>query len=194
MMSLVAIPLLVMMPEVLALWLKEVPEGTVLFSRLLIAACMIEQLTRGLVYANQAVGNIKWFSITISSIRILALPISWIMFHFGAPAYVAIVVFLICESIGSFSRIYILSKISSFKSSSFIKSVILQLLPPFIITFTACVLMDFWTIGILGILLVCLVSVICFTAFMYLFGLTSEEKNVVNNIVTSLVEKIGYAK
>ena len=177
MMSLVAIPLLVMMPEVLTLWLKEVPEGTVLFSRLMVAACMFEQLTRGLVYANQAVGNIKWFSITISTIRMLALPISWLFFYFGAPAYVAIIVFLVCETIGSISRVFILSWISDFKVSSFVRSVFLQLMPPFLISILVCIVSYRFLNGIWGMLLVCIITIISYVSIMLLFGLTKEERN-----------------
>lgn len=185
MMSLIAIPLLVMMPEVLSLWLKNVPEGTVLFSRLMITACMFEQLTRGLVYANQAVGNIKWFSITISSIRFLALPVSWLLFFFGAPSYAAIIVFLVCETIGSLSRVYILSKISNFKASAFIHSVFLQLLPPFIISLFVCMVCYSVMNGIWGIIFVSIITAICYMVMVYLLALTKDEKKSVSRLIAS---------
>lgn len=185
-MSLIAIPLLVMMPEVLSLWLKEVPEGTVLFSRLMIAACMIEQLTRGLVYANQAVGNIKWFSITISTIRILALPISWVFFHFGSPAYVAVVVFFICETIGSFSRVFILSKISEFKMIDFVKSVFIQVLPPFIISFVICKASYHFLKGIWGMIAVCIITIITYGIILISVGLTKEERLTIMGLLNTL--------
>lgn len=186
MMSLIAIPLLVMMPEVLALWLKEVPEGTVLFSRLMIAACMFEQLTKGLVYANQAVGNIKWFSITISTIRILALPISWVFFHFGAPAYVAIEVFLFCETIGSFSRVFILSRISDFKIIDFVQSVFIQLLPPFVISFVACMVSYHFLEGIWGMIAVCIITLLTYGVLLVSIGLTKEERVTIVGLLNSL--------
>ena len=194
MMSLVAIPLLVMMPEILTLWLKNVPEGTVLFTRLMVAACMCEQLTRGLVYANQAVGNIKWFSITISAIRFSALPISWICFKLGSPAYVAIVVFLICEAVGSFSRVFVLSKISDFHPIDFFKSVMLQLIPPFILSLVVALVLYSFISGIWGILLICVVADIVFILVMALIGLTSDEKNAINSIIQSFKKKIGYVR
>ena len=190
-MSLVAIPLLVTMPEVLDLWLKEVPEGTVLFSRLMIAACMCEQLTRGLVYANQAIGNIKWFSVSISTIRVLALPISWLFFHWGAPPYAAIIVFLVCESVGSFSRVYILSRISDFKVSSFVRSVFLQILPPFIVALALSLISYHFLSGIWGILVVCVVNLIAYVSMMALTGLTKDERNSVQGIIDSVFHRRG---
>ena len=193
MMSLVSIPLLVMMPEVLTIWLKEVPDGTVLFSRLMITACMFEQLTRGLVYANQAVGNIKWFSITISTIRILALPISWLFFYFGAPAYVAIIVFLVCETIGSFSRVFILSRISDFEIVSFVQSVFLQLLPPFLLALSVCVVGYHFVNGLWGMLIVAMLTIACYITVMLFYGLTNDERVTVAGLLTSFSRgKLGF--
>lgn len=186
MMSLVAIPLLVMMPEVLTLWLKNVPEGTVLFTRLMVSACMFEQLTRGLVYANQAVGNIKWFSITISTIRFMALPISWICFRLGAQAYIAVIVFMICETIGSFCRVFVLYKISDFKPKLFINSVLLQLLAPFAVSIICAVVISKVLPGICGILIVCVVADISYIFLFYFFGMTVEEKETSISIVKSV--------
>lgn len=186
MMSLIAIPLIVMMPEVLFLWLKEVPEGTVLFSRLMIIACMAEQLTKGLVYANQAVGNIKWFSITISSIRILALPISWLFFHFGSPAYVSIVVFLVCETVGSFSRVFILSKISDFKLIDFVKSVFIQVLPPFVVSYAVCMSSYHYLKGVWGMITVCFITIMTYGLLLSSVGLTKEERVSLVGLLNSL--------
>lgn len=183
MMALVAIPLIVTMPEVLKLWLKNVPEHAVLFSRLLIIACMMEQLTRGLVHANQALGNIKWFSITISFVRILALPISIVVLMTGAPAYAAIVVFVICESLGSFSRIFILGKISSFRPSSFFYTVFFPVLPPTALASFLCIVVYNHTQGIWGLVVSFLVAVVCYSVILFFFGLSKNEKDTIFKLI-----------
>ena len=190
MMSLIAIPLLVMIPEILTLWLHEVPEGTILFTRLMVAACMSEQLTRGLVYANQAIGNIKWFSIIVSSIRFIALPISWLLFYFGAPSYVAIVVFFICETFGSFIRVFIMAFISEFKAISFIQSVLLQLLVPFIISILICIFSYHFLKGVWGILAVCVITALTYLILLLFFGLTEEENLSIHKLVASTSKRI----
>lgn len=183
MMSLIAVPLLIMMPDVLGIWLKTVPEGTALFSRLLIAACLVSQLTQGLTYANQAVGNIKWFSIVISTIRILALPVSIIILLLGAPAYVALIVFVVFETIGSFSRVVILSKISSFNPSFFLKDVLLSIIPPFSISLIICLASYRCVNGIWGMVISTMFSALGYIAVFYLIGLTPLEKKAVMNVV-----------
>lgn len=183
-MSLITIPLIVFMPEVLDLWLKDVPPDTALFSRLMVTACMVEQLTCGLVYANQAVGNIKWFSIIVSSLRAMALPLSWVALRFfHAPAFVAIVIFLICESIGSFSRVFILSRISDFKAGPFFRLVLGRILPPLLCSLGISVLLRPLLGGIGGMLCIGVISAAVYTAVFYFFGMTDEENSSVRRML-----------
>lgn len=189
-MSIVCVPLLVMMPEVLTLWLKDVPDGTVLFSRLMILACMSEQLTRGLVFANQAVGNIKWFSIIVSLVRGFALPVSWFFLSLGFPDYVAIIIFFLFETCGSYSRVVVLSKISSFNHLDFFNNVLLKTIPPVFLAFLICVLLHSFTIGLLGMIITAFISAILYIFIVYYFSLTHEERLSVLGILNSVVSKI----
>ena len=189
-MSLVSVPLIVMMPDVLSLWLKEYPEGTVLFSRLMILACMAEQLTRGLVFANQAVGNIKWFSIIVSAVRIAALPLSWICLRMGYPSYVAIIVFLICETLGSYSRVIILSKISEFDRIDFYKQVLIRILPPILMAFAVCGLLYHYLSGWFGLVVSFVVTLLLYSIMVFYIGLTKEEKVTLIGVLNSFVGRI----
>lgn len=187
MMSLLSIPLIVMMPEVLDLWLKDVPQGTVLFSRLLVIACMFEQLTRGLVHANQAIGNIKWFCIIVSTIRMTAMPISLICFLCGAPAYTAIIVFLCCETLGSFSRVIVMSKTTDLKILNFVKSVFFQIIPPFIVAFIVSWISYRFFHDIEGMIAVCFITATTYILLLYTVGLTKEERMSINGMIKSLI-------
>ena len=190
MMSLLTVPLLIMMPEVLDLWLVEYPEGTVLFSRLLLIACMANQLTMGLFYANQAIGDIKWFSIVVSTLRMLSLPISWCFFKFGYPAYVAIVVFVVCESLGAFSRVIILSRLSDeLDVMDFLKSILFRVLPPFLLGLGVCWLLYRYVDSLWGLLAVAAVTVMLYALAMFFFGLAEEERNALKGVALSFLQK-----
>ena len=190
MMSLLTVPLLIMMPEVLDLWLVEYPEGTVLFSRLLLIACMANQLTMGLFYANQAIGDIKWFSIVVSTLRMLSLPISWIFLKLGYPAYVAIVVFVVCESLGAFSRVIILPRLSDeLNVMDFLKSILLRVLPPFLLGLGICWVLYRYVNSLWGLLLVATVTVTVYALAMFFFGLDEDERKALKNVATSFLQK-----
>lgn len=189
MMAFVAIPLIVFMDDILQIWLKEVPEGTASFSSLLIIACMSEQITRGLVYANQAIGNIKWFSISVSTMRFMALPVSCLLFIAGTPAITAIYVFVICEALGSFSRILILKKISDFKPIEFISSVLLRIIPPFVISIGICWVQSRILFGVSGICISAIVSCLIYAILSYIIGLDKTERTAINRIIGSVARR-----
>lgn len=190
MMSILALPLLVMMPEVLNLWLYEYPAGTVLFSRLLLIACMANQLTMGLFYANQAIGNIKWFSIVVSTLRMLSLPVSWCFLRMGYPAYVAIVVFVVCESLGAFSRVLIMSKLSKeLKVADFLKSILLRVLPPFLLGLGVCWALNGFVDSKWSVMWVTAVTVAVYCLAMFFFGLSKDERDAFKGVFNSFLVK-----
>ncbi len=188
-MSFVCIPLLVCTSEILTLWLKNVPDGSVTFIRLLIGACMMEQVTRGLVYASQATGKIKWFSIVVSTIRMCALPVSIVFCLGGSPAYVPLIVFFICETIGSFSRIFIITIIHGGTVIPIFKDIIFKIAPPFVITLFVCHMLKSITSGFSAIIIVCVSSMLIYSCVSYVISLSKEEKAAVNSIVQSFIRK-----
>ncbi len=189
-MSFITIPLVVLMPDILSLWLKQIPIGTVEFARLLIIACMAEQLTKGLFYANQAVGNIKWFSIVVSSIRMLALPTSVFFLLLGFNATTAILIFLVFETIGSICRVYLLSIITEFKTSMFIQSFVYNVLPPTIVTLFSCCIFYFFIKEHISIVGIFLVTAGINAVSIYFWGLTKEEKQYFQDLNNTFTRKL----
>lgn len=190
MMSLIVIPLIVMMSEVLDLWLGIYPPETVTFARLLMAACLIEQLTKGLVHANQAIGNIKWFSIIVSSMRILALPVSIAALIMGSEAYVAILIFLIFETMGSICRVLILAKISDFKPLYFVRDVLAQVLPPSVFALVFCYFFYHLSGGILWMCITVIATFFVMVGVVLFVGLTREEKYFIMSLFNAAKTKI----
>ena len=160
------------------------------FNRLLVIACLANQLTMGLFYANQALGDIKWFSITVSVLRMLSLPISWIFLKLGYPAYSAIVVFVVCESLGAFSRVIILSKLSKeLKIKEFLQSILCKVLPPFALGMVVC-----WAVyasmnSLWSLLVATAASVVVYAAAMFFFGLSKDERSAIVGVAQSFISK-----
>lgn len=187
MMALIAIPLIVMMPDVLDIWLKKenVPELTVFFTRIIILDIMIEQLTSGLVYSNQAIGNIKWFSIIVSTIRMLAIPASLICFMYGMPATYGVVMCLIFEGAASISRIFIMHKIAGLDTMDFFRTVIVKIFLPFSLTFISCWMMYKYWKGLFAMAIITIICACLYATCLYLVGLTTEERISVSSIISS---------
>ena len=194
-MAMIAIPICITLPRVLDVWLGVYPPTTVFFARMMIIACLANQLTLGLATANQAYGKIKWFSIIVSSIRISALPISIVFLMFGFPAYVSMVVFAVCESLASFSRLLVMNHVAKISIRYFCKDVILRILPSVCLAIFFSILIqvqlskNIWTL-----MLNIAVSAFIYAYSMYLWGLTRNELSSVKNIVSMILSKIKLAR
>lgn len=184
MMSLLALPMIVLMPDILALWLKEIPEGTTLFARLIIIACMANQLTVGVSNANSAIGNIKVFSIVVSISRTLSIPVAWLFLKLGYSAYVAVGIYVIFEVITSLCRVIVLVSQNGLKYSLFFKDVFIRMVPPiFVSLFVGFIMTKFINHNLVGICLIMVAIIIVYVAFMYLMGLSDYEKDVIKCMV-----------
>ena len=190
MMSLIAIPVMVMMPQLLDLWLEDVPEGTVFFARMMLASCMFLQLSQGLIYANQAIGKIKWFSIVVSTLRVLALPTALILFIFGLPAKYGMIAYLFFEILASFSRVVVMHFTTGLSISTFLRTVIVQIVPPFLLALFACWLTHHYVDGIWGIIVATFVADLLYAGLFFLFSLSQYEKIIIIRFLKSVKDRI----
>ena len=100
-----SIPLIIETPVLLAIWLKEVPEYTVIFVRIIIVTSVINSFASPLSAARGATGDIKNYQIVLTALGLLHIPLAWICFEIGYPPYSAMIVYLILIIIMQVCRI-----------------------------------------------------------------------------------------
>ena len=91
-----AIPLILEMPLVLELWLKNVPEWAVVFCRLQLVYILFEQLINGVAKSIYAHGQIKNYAIRKGLANITPLLLCYILFFLGFPPHSNYYVLIIC--------------------------------------------------------------------------------------------------
>lgn len=89
-----SIPVILEAPYLLHLWLGNVPAQTDLFVRLILLGTMADMVFNPLLTLELATGDIKKYYLVTGAIAYTALPVSWILFRSGAPAYVPYLVFI----------------------------------------------------------------------------------------------------
>lgn len=94
----------------LQLWLGEYPQETVVFTRLVLANSLIVSLSGVLSISVQATGKIRNYQLTMGFFLLLNLPIAAVLFMFKFPAYSALLVSIVIESILLFLRLLFLQK------------------------------------------------------------------------------------
>ena len=121
-----AIPLILETPILLKVWLKEVPEYTIIFVRLVLLLSLFDSFTTLLGTAKGATGNIKIYQITLTLIGLFHLPFSALFFYWGYPPYYAMYVYLVIVLTLQIFRIFFVCNAIGLSKSLFFKQVVLR--------------------------------------------------------------------
>lgn len=187
---LLSLPVLLETNFILTVWLKTVPENTVIFLKIMICTSLIYSLANPLIIANQATGKVKKYQSVCGSILLLILPISYIFLKLGFPAYSVFIVHLIMEAITQFARMIILRSLIGIRIKEYLKYiyipvffvVLLSIIVPLTIYFN----MDASALRFLVIGLSCVIFVL---SAVYAVGLSKSERAFVNSKVVRIYNK-----
>ena len=189
-MAIAAIPLVFEMPEVLRFWLKEVPDDAVMFCRFVLVASVCDQLTIGLGTANQAIGQIRNYSLVINTIKVLTLPAAWLGLYLGLPAVCTMWCYVGFELTCALARLVFLKMTAGLCISQFVKNVFGRSLVPIGIMTIACYACVRWMEFPCRFLLTIVICGVVGSIAIWFVGLTGYERNTFkNNILSKFFKK-----
>lgn len=119
-MAIVAFPVMLEMDFLLGLWLKDIPEGSATFCRLMMLGCLLGCLGEGIPALVNATGNIKVYQIITHTFTLMGLPIAFLCYKLGANESAILVVFCVISFALAFVRLYLLKRIFKFDVREFI--------------------------------------------------------------------------
>lgn len=176
---LIGIPLIAVTPYILNLWLKEVPEHTVWFVRLMLIINIWSCIANPLRIINQAEGNIRKFQLCEGTVLLMIVPISYIVLKVYKIPELVFVVHLIIELLSSYIRIKIVLPKISMSIKDYFTSIYSPLFLIFTISISICFfLLNYLNIGndILSVSLFCILSEISIITLIFIIGLNSSER------------------
>lgn len=121
------LPLIAEMPAVLTIWLKNVPEYTIIFSQLALVDALITSVSFPLMTLAQATGKIKRYQGVVGGVLLCNLPAAYIILRLGFAPWVIAVGQVVITIIATFLRFMIVSRIANFSLRQFILKVIFPL-------------------------------------------------------------------
>ena len=188
----IAIPCIFEMPTILKLWLKNVPDNTVVFCNLILIGTLIMQLTVGIPSMMQSVGKIKFYTLAVGGMMFLNLPIAIAFLMIGLPAYSVLISFIFTESIIVFLRLFFAKKIADLSIKEYVYRVFIKELLPIITSIITCWIIIHFLNFNFRFLFTISVSVLVFAISIYFTGLCADEKVLVNNMLKKAFKKICY--
>lgn len=184
------LPLAFEMPVVINLWLGQIPEYVIWFTRLILIDALIDSIIQPIQSAVQATGKIKLYEIITGILISLNFPVSFVVLKFGASPYSVFIVAIFVTIIADIVRLYIAKVQLSFLFFLFIKKVIIPVFFVFLITsltlFVCSITLD---AGVIRLIVSIFLSSFTTSVAIYYIGLTFDERKYVTDIFRTKILK-----
>ena len=181
----ISLPVFLELSYILNLWLDgNVPDYTIVFTRLVLIDMLLNSLNTPLSQVVQAVGKIKVYQMVRSSIVLLILPTSWIVLRLGADPTAVFLISIFISIINQVTSIYMLHCIYKYSYRSYINNVVF---PCFILTLLSVPIpifvMSQITEGFCRLIITSTLSVIiCVVLIFYLMLTDKQRYEILKNI------------
>lgn len=187
-----SLPIILETDTILNIWLKDVPDYTVPFLRLMLCISMIDAVANPLMTAAQATGKVKVYQSVVGGILLAILPISYVVLKLGGNPTSVFVVHL-CVCIVAFTvRLLIVRQLISLPFVSYVKNVIARCVAVALVAvILPLILLELMDSNWVSFVVVCVVSVAsaCFSS--YLLGLNNSERQFIMQRAKKLTKMIG---
>lgn len=188
---LISIPVMINMDYLLKLWLYTVPKYTSEFLQLALIAALINSMAMPLVTALQATGKIRTFQISVCVIMLCELPLAYFILLFGGKPYMAMYPTVLVAFISLFARFIILRQfVPEYKLGYFTFLIVgKNILLGSLCYVLAFFMHSFFPVNFITLLLTSAIACIIVVFVVYTFGITTNERKVINNKICLTLSK-----
>jgi O-antigen/teichoic acid export membrane protein len=191
--SFFVVPLYINLDFVLQIWLKNIPEYTIQFTRLILVYSLTDSFFGPLVISIHATGNLKKYQLILSSLIFANLPLSLLMLWLGySPAWVLIIRIILNLALLAWHIVFLHKEIG-LSIRQFTINVLLRSFSVFCGTWALTFFVHYYIKGIAGFFASCFVSVLCFGLLVYSIGLLDAERIAVKNMIKTKVTGVFNA-
>ena len=182
---LIGLPVLFTTPIIFDIWLNQIPEHSVSFTRIIIIYLLIDALNGPLWTSVNATGKIKKYQILMSFILILNLPVGYIMLYLGYPPEFIWISRVFFNIVAMIARLIYLKKILIFPLQQYTKTVLFPLSIVVIGSLFVSILINDNSNSISNFILITCCSSITITILSFYLVLTKHEREQVVSLIKS---------
>lgn len=188
---LLGIPIIAEINFILAIWLKEVPDYTAMFIRLMITISIFGCLANPLRTINQAEGHIKKFQLYECSVLLAIVPVSYLGLLLFKRPEIVFIVHLCIELIAQLIRVIIVLPKTNMAISEYCSKVIWRILPSFFIPLSVGIIISitFPESNLIRFFCNCSIITILQIVVVYLLCLSNNERTLIINFVKTKFKK-----
>lgn len=185
------LPLLFETDFLLTIWLKNVPEKTVIFVRLALIGSLIHCLGNTGITACMATGVIRKYVLCVTAVGIMGFFGTWIVYSLSFPVESTYWVYIIVYTITLIVRLELMKTMLDFHPYIFYRNVIIPIILPTLLSLIMpMIIIHTMQQSIIRFILDIIVCVLFSCIFIYLLGLTKGEKNLITNKISHMLAKL----
>ena len=187
-----ALPVMLEADVILGVWLKEVPEHTVTFLRLILISSMLSALANPIVISVHATGRLKRFQLIEGSMLLSIVPIAYVLLKFfDVPPASVFVVHLVVEICTQYVRIHIVLPMIGMGMDMYKRKVVYPVLRVCLLA-VLLPLGAYWALPrtYASFFAVCAMSCLSVLTIVYRVGCTKEERWIVQDKMRALKGKL----
>ena len=185
-----SLPIALETPQLLSIWLTDVPENTVVFLRLTIIITIINAMAGPMTISAQANGNIKMYQAMVGGILLLSLPVSYIGLKIFSLPVVVYVAEIVIVAAALFVRLIFMRRMIRLSLRDYMLKVLLRVMSVAIVSFVpSFILYKVLPANIWSLIAVCMASMIFVASAIMLFGLTHSKKIFLVNHIKKFIRK-----
>lgn len=189
---LLSVPVFFQTEQILAIWLKTVPEYSTIFTQLILINGLLDSFSKPLTVVVQASGQIRFYQMIQGTWLLIALPVIYVILKLGYSPPSAIIVLIIFTFVGSILRFFLVKRVVPFLSlSTYLREVILNLTLVSFFSFLCCFFIlkieygsMFMSVAVHSMLMLFITGMI-----IWFFGLNRKEKGLLMTILKNRILK-----
>jgi O-antigen/teichoic acid export membrane protein len=185
-MLLPSLPLLLNTKYFLTIWLGILPLKIVIFTKLMVINALIDATVAGLPSAIQATGKIKYYQLILSSIILLALPVSYFCYLNNFAEESILWVFISFSLLNILISQYFIKYILNFKIVDYFNLVYKPILKMIILILPLFVFNILEANAFLWVIVNSIISIVIVLIGVYVFGLECNEKELLHQFFNKL--------
>lgn len=185
----IATPVFLYTPPILTLWLKNVPEWTVVFIRFQLLRTFMDIMCVSVPRAIASSGQIRKYKVMESLANALQLPLIYMAFRMGFPPYSLYVVYFVCGGVMTYSvALYCAKSCCHLPPCYFIRKVVYPLSASVLSTLTVMylcrILVEVNTLPVLLFMVV--LSMFVFATSFYFICCQEEERKLLFDLLARM--------
>ena len=188
MMLIFALPIILEAEQIMKIWLVDVPEYTVIFVKLSLIMGLCDCMGSAGYTACIATGNIKNYSIIITSVGIIEFPLAWIFLALGYPPYSVYYTYIFVKVLVLIVRMFLMKRMVGLSVKMFIQEVFI---PVILVSLVALILPSIVIAMInpsmIRLLFSILVSIISVSLSVLFLGMTKSERYMILSKINQLI-------